>query len=70
MMFYALIAGVVLFFGATLVYVLKKTGTLGEKIEQYQAREKAGRKINEFARKRREKTVSATDAPDKLEPWV
>ena len=70
MMFYALIAGVVLFFGATLVYALKKTVSLGEKVEQYQAREKAGRKINEFARKRREKAVSDTDAPDKLEPWV
>ena len=70
MMFYALIAGVVLFFGATLVYALKNTGKLKEKVEQYQAREKAKRKINEYARKRREKTVSATDAPDKLEPWV
>jgi len=69
-MFYALIAGVVLFFGAILVYALKRTGELGEKIEQHQAREKAGRKINEFARKRREKTISDTDAPDKLEPWV
>jgi len=69
-MFYALIAGVVLFFGATLVYALKNTGKLKEKVEQYQAREKAKRKINEFSRKRREKTVSATDAPDKLEPWL
>jgi len=69
-MLYAIIAGVIMFFGATLVYALKRTGTLGEKIEQYQAREKAGRKINEFARKRREKTVSDTDAPDKLEPWL
>ena len=69
-MFYAVIAGVVLFFGATLVYALKRTGKLGEKIEQYQAREKARRKINEFARERREKTVSGTDAPDKLEPWL
>ena len=70
MMFYALIAGVVLFFGATLVYALKRTGKLKEKVEQYQLREKAGRKINEYARKRREKTVSDNDAPDKLEPWL
>ena len=70
MMLYAIIAGVVLFFGATLVYALKRTGKLKEKVEQYQAREKAMRKINEYARKRREKTVSDTDAPDKLEPWV
>jgi hypothetical protein len=70
MMFYALIAGVVLFFGATLVYALKRTGRLKEKVEQYQLREKAMRKINEYARKRRKKTVSDTDAPDKLEPWL
>ena len=69
-MFYALIAGVVLFFGATLVYALKRTGVLKEKVEQYQAREKAMRKINEYVRKRRKKTVSDTDAPDKLEPWL
>ena len=69
-MFYALIAGVVLFFGATLVYALKRTGRLKEKVEQYQLREKAMRKINEYARKRRKKTVSDNDAPDKLEPWV
>ena len=69
-MLYAIIAGVVLFFGATLVYALKRTGKLQEKVEQYQAREKAGGKINEYARKRREKTVSDSDAPDKLEPWL
>ena len=70
MMFYVLIARVVLLFGATLVYALKNTGKLKEKVEQYQAREKAKRKINEFSKKRREKTVSDTDAPDKLEPWL
>ena len=70
MMLYAIIAGVILFFGATLVYALKNTGKLKEKVEQYQAREKAMRKINEYARTRRKKTVSDNDAPDKLEPWV
>ena len=70
MMLYAIIAGVVLFFGATLVYALKRTGKLKEKVEQYQLREKAMRKINEYARTRRKKTVSDNDAPDKLEPWV
>jgi hypothetical protein len=69
-MMYVVIAGVVLFFGGTLVYALKNMGKMGEKIEEYQAKEKARGKIDKHARKRRKKTADKLDCPDKLEPWV
>tara|TARA_R110000744_G_scaffold3698_10_gene13843 strand:- start:2100 stop:2309 length:210 start_codon:yes stop_codon:yes gene_type:complete len=69
-MIYVVIAGVVLMFGGTLVYALKNMGKLTQKLKEFQAKEKARRKIDVFSKKRISKADDDVDAPDKLEPWV
>ncbi len=56
--------------GGALWYSIRNSAKLGEKVEQFQAKEKARRELDDFTSKKHKETADKLDCPDKLEPWL